>query len=107
MHTGSIQRMDAGYVINGHKIWISGACDSRCAVSIFMGKTDPSAVPHKQQSMILVPMSAAGVHVKRPMTVFGVDDAPHGHAEMLFSNVRHAYRCYCAGRCFRDEASMP
>lgn len=79
-----------GYVINGHKIWISGACDSRCKVIIFMGKTDPSAAPHQQQSMILVPMNAPGVQIKRPMTVFGADDAPHGHAEMMFTDVRCA-----------------
>lgn len=54
-----------------------------------MGKTDPSAPSHKQQTMILVPMNAQGVQIKRPMTVFGADDAPHGHAEMLFSNVRY------------------
>ena len=57
-----------------------------------MGKTDSTAPPHKQQSMILVPMSATGVHIKRPMTVFGADDAPHGHAEMMFTNVRYAQR---------------
>jgi hypothetical protein len=87
---GSIQRVGNEYVVSGHKIWISGAMDSRCQVIIFMGKTNPSAPPHQQQSMILIPSTAPGVQVKRPMTVFGADDAPHGHAEMLFTNVRSA-----------------
>ena len=77
-------RQGVHYVLNGHKWWASGAMDPRCALCIFMGKTDPSAVTHKQQSMILVPMSAPGVRIVRPLTVFGYDDAPHGHAEMLF-----------------------
>ncbi len=58
--------------------------DPRCQICIFMGKTDPSAVTHKQQSMILVPMNAPGVRIVRPLTVFGYDDAPHGHAELMF-----------------------
>ena len=76
------------YVINGHKWWISGAGDPRCAVAIFMGKSDPRAERHKQQSMILVPMSAPGVTVRRMLPVFGFDDAPHGHAEITFEDVR-------------------
>lgn len=84
----SIERSGSEYVINGHKWWTSGAMDPRCKVLIFMGKTDPEASRHNQQSMILVPMSAQGVKVVRPLTVYGYDDAPHGHAEMLFENVR-------------------
>jgi acyl-CoA dehydrogenase len=76
------------YVLEGRKWWISGAGDPRCQIIIFMGKTDPSAPAHQQQSMILVPMDTAGVTVKRMLTVFGYDDAPHGHAEILFQNVR-------------------
>ena len=76
------------YVINGHKWWTSGAGDPRCKISIFMGKNDPSAPKHLQQSMILVPMDAPGVTIKRMLTVFGYDDAPHGHAEVTFENVR-------------------
>jgi acyl-CoA dehydrogenase len=76
------------YVINGHKWWISGAGDPRCQVFIVMGKTDPSAERHKQQSMILVPRDAPGITIKRPLPVFGYDDAPHGHCEILFENVR-------------------
>ncbi|MEP7198410.1 MAG: acyl-CoA dehydrogenase, partial [Chloroflexota bacterium] len=76
------------YVINGHKWWSSGAGDPRCKISIFMGKTDPYAPRYQQQSMVLVPMDAPGVHVKRMLTVFGYDDAPHGHAEVFYENVR-------------------
>ncbi|WP_407570109.1 acyl-CoA dehydrogenase family protein [Deinococcus altitudinis] len=76
------------YVINGHKWWTSGAGDPRCKVTIFMGKNDPSAPKHLQQSMILIPMDAPGVTIKRMLTVFGYDDAPHGHAEVTFENVR-------------------
>lgn len=76
------------YVVNGHKWWSSGAGDPRCRVAIFMGKTDPSAPKHKQQSMIVVPMDAPGVIRKRLLTVFGYDHAPHGHGEVLFDNVR-------------------
>jgi acyl-CoA dehydrogenase len=76
------------YVINGHKWWTSGAGDPRCKVTIFMGKSDPSAPKHLQQSMILVPMDAPGVTIRRMLTVFGYDDAPHGHAEVTFENVR-------------------
>ena len=76
------------YLINGRKWWISGAMDPRCRILIFMGKTDPQADRHRQQSMILVPMDTPGVTVVRPLTVYGYDDAPHGHAEMNFDNVR-------------------
>ena len=84
----SIRRDGKEYVIDGRKWWTSGALDKRCKLAILMGKTDVSAPKHKQQSMILVPMDAPGVKVLRPLTVFGYDDAPHGHAEVLFENVR-------------------
>jgi len=84
----SIVRDGDEYVINGRKWWTSGAPDPRCKISIFMGKTDPTAEKHRQQSMILVPMDTPGVTVERALTVFGYDDAPHGHAEVLFENVR-------------------
>lgn len=84
----SVRRDGDSYVINGRKWWTSGAGDPRCRVAIFMGKTDPAAPTHKQQSMILVPMDAAGVRVERMLNVFGYDDAPHGHAEVSFANVR-------------------
>ncbi|MGH7110321.1 MAG: acyl-CoA dehydrogenase family protein [Stellaceae bacterium] len=76
------------YVINGRKWWTSGAMDPRCKILIVMGKTDPAAPRHRQQSMILVPRDTPGVEVLRPLTVFGYDDAPHGHAEVLFRDVR-------------------
>jgi acyl-CoA dehydrogenase len=76
------------FVINGHKWWISGAGDARCKLFIVMGKTDPSADRHRQQSMILVPSDTPGITIKRPLPVFGYDDAPHGHCEILFENVR-------------------
>src|SRR6267378_1207431 len=76
------------YVINGRKWWTSGAGDPRCKIAIFMGKTDTSAPPHKQQSMILVPMDAPGVKIERLLKVFGYDHAPHGHGEVTFENVR-------------------
>ena len=76
------------YVLNGRKWWASGAGDPRCKVAIFMGKTDPSAPAHKQQSMILVPMDAPGVKVERLLRVFGYDHAPHGHGDVTFENVR-------------------
>ncbi|MFZ9297074.1 MAG: acyl-CoA dehydrogenase family protein [Hylemonella sp.] len=76
------------YLINGRKWWISGAGDPRCAVYILMGKTDPQAPRHSQQSMILVPANTPGVQVLRPLSLMGYDDAPHGHMEMLFDNVR-------------------
>jgi acyl-CoA dehydrogenase len=83
-----IERDGEEYVLNGRKWWISGAGDPRCKIIIFMGKTNPNAPTHQQQSMILVPMDTTGVTVKRMLTVFGYDDAPHGHAEILFDNVR-------------------
>ncbi len=76
------------YVISGHKWWITGAPDPRCRIAIVMGKTDPDAPRHLQQSMILVPMDAPGVEIIRPLTVYGYDDAPHGHAELKFHDVR-------------------
>ena len=86
--TSRIERDGGDYVINGHKWWISGAGDPRCRIAIFMGKSNPSAERHKQQSMILVPMDASGVTIRRMLPVFGYDDAPHGHAEITFENVR-------------------
>jgi acyl-CoA dehydrogenase len=83
-----IERDGDAYVINGHKWWISGAGDPRCKIAIFMGKSDPHAERHKQQSMILVPMDAPGVTVRRMLPVFGYDDAPHGHAAITYENVR-------------------
>jgi acyl-CoA dehydrogenase len=84
----SIVRQGSEYIINGRKWWTSGAGDPRCKIAIFMGKTDPSAPVHKQQSMILVPMDTRGVNVERLLTVFGYDHAPHGHGEVTFDNVR-------------------
>jgi acyl-CoA dehydrogenase len=84
----SMRRDGDEYVLNGRKWWTSGAADPRCKVLVVMGKTDPTAATHKQQSMILVPMDTPGVRAIRPMTVFGYDDAPHGHAEMVFENAR-------------------
>ena len=84
----SIVRDGDDYVINGRKWWTSGAGDPRCRIAIFMGKTDPKAAKHRQQSMILVPMDAPGVKIQRMLTVYGYDDAPHGHAEVKFENVR-------------------
>jgi acyl-CoA dehydrogenase len=83
-----IDRDGDEYVINGHKWWISGAGDPRCKLFIVMGKTDPNAARHQQQSMILVPSDTPGITIKRPLPVFGYDDAPHGHCEILFENVR-------------------
>jgi acyl-CoA dehydrogenase len=84
----SIVRDGDEYVINGRKWWSSGAGDPRCKISIFMGKTDPSAPKHKQQSMILMPLDLPGIKIERMLRVFGYDHAPHGHAEMTFTNVR-------------------
>ncbi|GAC1425575.1 MAG: acyl-CoA dehydrogenase [Candidatus Velthaea sp.] len=84
----SIVRDGDEYVVNGRKWWTTGAPDPRCEILIFMGKSDPSAPKHQQQSMILVPLKTPGVKVIRPLTVFGYDDAPHGHAEIDFENVR-------------------
>ncbi|MCC2959195.1 acyl-CoA dehydrogenase family protein [Massilia sp. IC2-278] len=83
-----IERDGEEYVINGHKWWISGAGDPRCQIFIVMGKNDPNAARHQQQSMILVPADTPGVTIKRPLPVFGYDDAPHGHCEITFENVR-------------------
>lgn len=82
-----IERQGDEYVINGRKWWTSGAMDPRCSVFITMGKTDPDAPRHSQQSMILVPANTPGVKIVRALNVFGYDDAPHGHAEVLFENV--------------------
>ena len=83
-----IERQGDEYVINGRKWWTSGAGDPRCAIYITMGKTDPDAPRHSQQSMVLVPANTPGLKVVRPLSVFGYDDAPHGHMEVLFENVR-------------------
>lgn len=83
-----IERQGDEYLINGRKWWTSGAGDPRCKIMIFMGKTDPDAPRHQQQSMILVPTDTPGVKILRPLQVFGYDDAPHGHMEVLFENVR-------------------
>ena len=84
----TIERQGDEYVINGRKWWTSGGGDPRCKLLIFMGKTNPKAGRHEQQSMILVPRETEGVDVMRPLTVFGYDDAPHGHMEVDFRNVR-------------------
>jgi acyl-CoA dehydrogenase len=84
----TILRDGDDYVINGRKWWSSGAGDPRCKLFIFMGKTNPTAPRHAQQSMILIPRDTPGVDVMRPLTVFGYDDAPHGHMEVDFRNVR-------------------
>jgi acyl-CoA dehydrogenase len=85
---GSIVKDGNEYVINARKWWTSGAMDPRCKIMIFMGKTDPNGEKYKQQSMILVPIDTVGVKVLRHLPVFGYDHAPHGHAEIDFSNVR-------------------
>jgi acyl-CoA dehydrogenase len=85
---GRITRDGDEYVINARKWWASGAGDPRCRVAIFMGKTDAAAEVHRQQSMVLVPMDAPGVRIERMLTVFGYDDAPHGHGEISFEDVR-------------------
>ncbi|MBN8235236.1 acyl-CoA dehydrogenase [Halobacillus kuroshimensis] len=84
----SITKVGDEYVINGTKWWSSGAGDPRCKISIVMGKNDPDAARHEQQSMILVPLDSEGVTIKRLLPVFGYDHAPHGHAEIEFKNVR-------------------
>ncbi len=76
------------YVLDGRKWWTTGAGDTRCALLIVMGVTDPDAAPHRRQSMLLVPMETPGLTVARPLQVFGYDDAPHGHVELDFANVR-------------------
>jgi acyl-CoA dehydrogenase len=84
----SIRRDGDHYVINGHKWFASGAGDPRCALYIVMGKTDPAAPAHAQQSMVLVPADTPGIEVMRPLPVFGYDDAPHGHMEIELRDVR-------------------
>jgi acyl-CoA dehydrogenase len=84
----TIARDGDEYVINGRKWWISGAGDPRCRIAIFMGRSNAAAPRHQQQSMILVPMDTPGVRIRRTLSVFGFDDAPHGHAEIVFENVR-------------------
>src|SRR3954452_7205950 len=83
-----IERDRDHYVLNGRKWWTSGAGDPRCKIAIFMGKSDPAAPKHQQQSMILVPMETPGITLRRMLNVYGYDDAPHGHAEVIFDNVR-------------------
>jgi acyl-CoA dehydrogenase len=83
-----IERRGDEYVINGRKWWTSGAGDPRCKILIFMGKTDREAPRHSQQSMVLVPLDTPGITIIRPLTVFGYDDAPHGHMEVDFKDVR-------------------
>jgi acyl-CoA dehydrogenase len=83
-----IERDGDEYVVNGRKWWSTGAGSSRCKISIFMGKTDPEAKRHEQQSMILVPLDTPGVTIERTLSVFGYDEAPHGHAEISFEDVR-------------------
>ncbi|XP_029427537.1 acyl-CoA dehydrogenase family member 10 isoform X2 [Rhinatrema bivittatum] len=84
----SIKEDKEFYILNGHKWWTSGALDPRCKLCVFMGKTNPDAPRHKQQTMILVPMDTPGVQVTRPLSVFGIEDAPAGHGEITFENVR-------------------
>jgi acyl-CoA dehydrogenase len=83
-----IEKNGSGYVVNGRKWWSSGAGDPRCKLFIVMGKTDPEAAKHAQQSMILVPRDSAGVKILRPLSIFGYDDAPHGHMDIALENVR-------------------
>ncbi|HWF01819.1 MAG TPA: acyl-CoA dehydrogenase family protein [Caulobacteraceae bacterium] len=83
-----IERDGDDYVINGRKWWSSGVGDPRCKIAIVMGKTNPNAAPHQQQSQVLVPLDSKGVKVLRMLPVFGYDDAPHGHAEVLLEDVR-------------------
>jgi acyl-CoA dehydrogenase len=83
-----IRRDGDHYIINGRKWWTSGAMDRRCEIAIVMGMTDPQAERHRRQSMVLVPLDTPGVKVERALSIFGYDDAPHGHAEVVFENVR-------------------
>ncbi|MGN6564448.1 MAG: acyl-CoA dehydrogenase family protein [Thermomicrobiales bacterium] len=83
-----IERNGDDYVINGHKWWTSGAGDPRCRIAIVMGRSNPAAPRHEQQSMILAPLDTPGVRIVRTLPVFGFDEAPHGHAEVIFENVR-------------------
>jgi acyl-CoA dehydrogenase len=92
-----IERVGDEYVINGHKFYITGAMNPNCRIFIVMGKTDPSAARHVQQSQVLVPRDTPGLTVKRGMTVFGYTDGDHGgHAELLFEDVRVASTTACA-----------
>jgi len=84
----SIARKEEDYVLNGRKWWSSGAGDPRCKIAIFMGKTDPTAARHQQQSMVLAPLDTPGIKIERLLPVFGYDHAPHGHGEISFDNVR-------------------
>ena len=83
-----IERNGEYYLLNGRKWWTSGAGDPRCKLCIFMGKSNPTAAAHQQQSMVLVPFDSPGITIKRMLSVYGYDDAPHGHAEVVFANVR-------------------
>ncbi|XP_073863968.1 acyl-CoA dehydrogenase family member 10 isoform X8 [Macaca fascicularis] len=83
----SIREEDSFYVINGHKWWITGILDPRCQLCVFMGKTDPHAPRHRQQSVLLVPMDTPGIKIIRPLTVYGLEDAPGGHGEVRFERV--------------------
>src|SRR3954463_9886025 len=83
-----IERQGDHYIVNGHKWWISGAADPRCKVFITMGKTDPEAPRHSQQSMVVIPSDTPGIRIVRPLNVLGYDDAPHGHVEMYCENVK-------------------
>jgi acyl-CoA dehydrogenase len=98
-----IQRDGDEYIINGRKWWATGAGDPRCEVAILMGKTDPEAPRHEQQSMILIPLDTPGVNIERTLRVFGYDDAPHGHAEISFDEVRvpASNMIWDAGKGFR------
>ena len=93
-----IKRDGDHYVINGRKWWTSGATDKRCKVAIFMGQTNPDAPSHQRQSMIIVPMDAPGVKVLRSLSVFGYDDAPHGHAEVEFRTCAFRPPTCCSAR---------
>jgi acyl-CoA dehydrogenase len=95
--SASIKADGDDYVLNGRKWWSTGGGDSRCKLSIFMGKTDESAPRHLQQSMVLVPMDAPGVKVERMLNVMGFDDAPNGHAEITFTDVRVPKECLLLG----------
>ena len=92
--------------LNGHKWWASGANDPRCHIAIFMGKSRPEGPQHKRQSMVLVPMASAGVRVIRPLTVLGYDDAPHGHAEVLFE-VRPECAPACQAHNCQEKTGQP
>jgi len=86
--SAEFRRDGDSYVLNGRKWWTSGAGHPRCKVLIFLGRSDPSAAKHQQHSMLVVPMETPGIRVERSLSVFGYDDAPHGHAEVVFDNVR-------------------